>query len=33
VVGLPALVAAIPPEFRTGSRSTGRSPPVAARAA
>jgi hypothetical protein len=34
VVGLPALVAAIPPEFRTGSRrSTGRPPPVAARAA
>jgi DDE superfamily endonuclease len=34
VVGLPALVAAIPPEFRPGDgRRTGRSPPVAARAA
>jgi hypothetical protein len=34
VVGLPALVAAIPAEFRTGSRrSTGRPPPVTARAA
>jgi hypothetical protein len=33
VVGLPALVAAIPPEFRTGRRSTGRPPPVTARAA
>jgi hypothetical protein len=33
VVGLPALVAAIPPEFRTGRRSTSRPPPVTARAA
>jgi hypothetical protein len=33
VVGLPALVAAIPPEFRTGRHSTGRPPPVTARAA
>jgi hypothetical protein len=34
VVGLPALVAAIPPEFRPGDgRRTGRPPPVAARAA
>src|SRR4051794_14630960 len=33
-VGLPALVAAIPPEFRpASSRRTGRSPPVTARAA
>ena len=33
-VGLPALVAAIPPEFRPDSgRSTGRPPPVTARAA
>jgi DDE superfamily endonuclease len=34
VVGLPALVAAIPPEFRPGDgRRTGRPPPVTARAA
>ena len=33
VVGLPALVAAIPPEFRTGRHSTGRPPPATARAA
>ena len=33
VVGLPALVAAIPPEFRSGRRSTSRPPPVTARAA
>ena len=34
VVGLPALVAAIPPEFRPGDgRSTSRPPPVIARAA
>jgi len=33
-VGLPALVAAIPPEFRPGDgRRTGRPPPVTARAA
>jgi hypothetical protein len=33
-VGLPTLVAAIPPKFRPGDgRSTGRSPPVTARAA
>ena len=33
-VGRSAFVAAIPPEFRTGSRrSTGRPPPVTARAA
>ena len=34
VVGLPALVAAIPPEFRPGDgRRTGRSPPITANAA
>src|SRR4051812_32351104 len=34
VVGLPALLAAIPPEFRPGDgRRTGRPPPVTARAA